>query len=210
MAFPGNGTADGRSRAGGRCGLHAPGVRGRPDVQFNVMPLSVDKPGTPLHRYSGFTASVYQCHPESHGRVRITSADPSVAPRIEPRYFEREIDRRTIVEGVKMLREIHEQPAFRALWDEEVVPGAAFETDEQIWNAVRIMGGTVFHPVGTCRMGSDSTAVLDPQLRVRGIDNLRVIDASVMPKIVSANTNAATLMVAEKGSAMVLGREGRA
>lgn len=191
---------------GGACTPLAFG--GRPDVQFNVMPLSVDKPGTPLHRYSGFTASVYQCHPESRGRVRITSADPSVGPRIEPRYFEREIDRRTMVEGVKMLREIHEQPAFRTLWDEEVVPGAAFETDEQIWDAVRSMGGTVFHPVGTCRMGSDSTSVLDPQLRVRGIDNLRVIDASVMPKIVSANTNAATLMVAEKGAAMVLGREG--
>lgn len=177
---------------------------GRPDVQFNVMPLSVDKPGTPLHRYSGFTASVYQCHPESRGRVQITSADPSVSPRIEPRYFERQIDRRTIVAGVKMLREIQEQAAFRQLWDDEVVPGAAVETDEQIWNAVRSMGGTVFHPVGTCRMGSDSASVLDPQLRVRGVDNLRVIDASVMPKIVSANTNAATMMVAEKGADLVL------
>lgn len=177
---------------------------GRPDVQFNVMPLSVDKPGTPLHRYSGFTASVYQCHPESRGSIRITSADPTAAPRIEPRYFDRQIDRRTIIAGVKMLREIHQQPAFKALWTTEVVPGEGVQSDAQIWDAVRSMGGTVFHPVGTCRMGSDSMAVLDPQLRVRGIDNLRVIDASVMPKIVSANSNAATLMVAEKGAAMVL------
>lgn len=178
---------------------------GRPDVQFNVMPLSVDKPGTPLHRYSGFTASVYQCHPESRGRVSITSTDPAAAPRIEPRYFERSIDRQTIVAGVRMLRDIHRQPAFRQMWSEEVVPGSGVETDEEIWNAVRSMGGTVFHPVGTCRMGADSAAVLDPQLRVRGVENLRVIDASVMPRIVSANSNAATLMVAEKGAAMLIG-----
>jgi choline dehydrogenase len=178
---------------------------GRPDVQFNVMPLSVDKPGTPLHRYSGFTASVYQCHPESRGRVSLTSADPAAAPRIEPRYFERQIDRKTIIAGVRMLRDIHRQPAFRDMWTDEVVPGTAVETDAEIWDAVRTMGGTVFHPVGTCRMGADSTAVLDPQLRVRGVENLRVIDASVMPRIVSANSNAATLMVAEKGAAMLTG-----
>ncbi|MBD8065977.1 GMC family oxidoreductase N-terminal domain-containing protein [Devosia sp. PTR5] len=191
---------------GAACTPYAHG--GRPDVQFNVMPLSVDKPGTPLHRYSGFTASVYQCHPESRGRVSVTSADPAASPRIEPRYFERRIDRQTIVAGVKMLRDIHEQPAFKALWSEEVVPGSAVRSDEQIWDAVRSMGGTVFHPVGTCRMGTDSASVLDPQLRVRGVDGLRVIDASVMPRIVSANSNAATLMVAEKGASLVLGRDG--
>ncbi len=176
---------------------------GRPDVQFNVMPLSVDKPGTPLHRYSGFTASVWQCHPESRGSVHVGSADPFAAPRIAPRYFERDIDRKTIVEGVRILREINQQPAFRGLWDEEVVPGRAFSSQEEIWDAVRSMGGTVFHAVGTCRMGADSASVVDPELRVRGVEGLRVIDASVMPKITSANTNAATLMIGEKGAATI-------
>ena len=176
---------------------------GRPDVQFNVMPLSVDKPGTPLHRYSGFTASVWQCHPESRGHVHVANADPFAAPRVAPRYFERDIDRRTIVEGVRMLREINRQPAFRGLWDEEIVPGAAAASDDALWDAIRSMGGTVFHAVGTCRMGADDASVVDPQLRVRGIDGLRVIDASVMPKITSANTNAATLMIGEKGAAMI-------
>ena len=176
---------------------------GRPDVQFNVMPLSVDKPGTPLHRYSGFTTSVWQCHPESRGSVHIDSADPFASPRVAPRYFERTIDRKTIIEGVEILREINRQPSFRELWDEEVVPGHTVSTPEEIWNAVRSMGSTVFHAVGTCRMGADSDSVLDPQLRVRGVDRLRVIDASVMPRITSANTNAATLMIGEKGAAMI-------
>ena len=187
---------------GAACTSHA--IGGRPDVQFNVMPLSVDKPGTPLHGYSGFTASVWQCHPESRGQIRITSADPLVQPEIAPRYFARDIDRKTIVEGVRMLREINEHQPFRALWDEEVVPGPAVSSDAQIWESVRRGGGTVFHPVGTCRMGSDSASVVDPRLRVRGVDGLRVIDASVMPKITSANTNAPTLMIGEKGASMVL------
>lgn len=180
---------------------HAHG--GRPDVQFNVMPLSVDKPGTPLHRYSGFTASVWQCHPESRGHVHLADTDPLAPPRVAPRYFERDIDRKTIVEGVEILRQIAEQPAFRDYWDEEVVPGAAVSSKADIWNAVRSMGGTVFHAVGTCRMGADSASVVDPELRVRGVAALRVIDASVMPKITSANTNAATLMIGEKGAAMI-------
>ncbi|MCS0503665.1 GMC family oxidoreductase [Ancylobacter mangrovi] len=187
---------------GAACTSYA--MNGRPDVQFNVMPLSVDKPGTPLHAYSGFTSSVWQCHPESRGFVRITGDDPLAAPRIAPRYFEREIDRKTIVEGVNMLREINEQSAFRPLWDEEVVPGSAVAGDEALWDAIRHMGGTVFHAVGTCRMGADSGSVVDPRLKVRGVEGLRVIDASVMPKITSANTNAATLMIGEKGASIVL------
>lgn len=176
---------------------------GRPDVQFNVMPLSVDKPGTPLHRYSGFTASVWQCHPESRGSIHVDSTDPFAAPRVSPRYFERDIDRKTIVEGVKIVRQINRQPAFRELWDEEIIPGSSARSDEEIWDAVRSMGGTVFHAVGTCRMGADSASVVDPELKVRGVEGLRVIDASVMPKITSANTNAATLMIGEKGAAMI-------
>ncbi len=179
-------------------------VGGRPDVQFNVMPLSVDKPGDPLHSYSGFTASVWQCHGQSGGRLAIRSTDPFEQPRIEPNYFAEEIDRKTMIAGLKMLREIYRQPSFRDLWDVEVVPGEAVNSDQGLWDFVRSTGGTVFHCVGTCRMGSDEKSVLDPQLRVRGVENLRVIDASVMPRITSANTNASSLMIGEKGAALVL------
>lgn len=177
---------------------------GRPDVQFNVMPLSVDKPGAPLHPYSGFTAAVWQCHPASRGRVRIRSADPLDAPRIESNYLAEESDRRTLVAGVRMLREIYRQRPFRDLWDVEVLPGPAAKTDGELLDFARRHGGTVFHCVGSCRMGSDMHAVVDPQLRVRGVERLRVIDASVMPFVTSANTNAASLMIGEKGAAMIL------
>ena len=190
---------------GGACTRYA--ENGRPDVQFNVMPLSVDRPGAPLHSYSGFTASVWQCHPKSRGNVRIKSIDPFEQPHIDPNYFGEEADRKVIVEGVKILRKIYSQPSYRDLWDTEVIPGEDVQTDEQIWDYVRHNGGTVFHCVGTCRMGSDAGAVVDPDLRVRGVENLRVIDASVMPQITSANTNAPTLMIAEKGAASILGRE---
>lgn len=187
---------------GGACTRYA--TPGRPDIQFNVMPLSVDKPGTPLHRFSGFTASFWQCHPTSRGAVHIQSPDPAEQPRIAPNYLSTEHDRNVMVDGVKLLRNIHAQPVFRPLWDHETVIGEDRQSDAEILDAVRNMGGTVFHPVGTCRMGTDAGAVLDPQLRVRGVDGLRVIDASVMPKITSANTNAATLMVGAKGAAMIL------
>ena len=190
---------------GGACTRYA--ENGRPDVQFNVMPLSVDRPGAPLHSYSGFTASVWQCHPKSRGNVRIKSIDPFEQPHIDPNYFGEDADRKVIVEGVKILRKIYSQPSYRDLWDTEVIPGEDVQTDEQIWDYVRHNGGTVFHCVGTCRMGSDAGAVVDPDLRVRGVENLRVIDASVMPQITSANTNAPTLMIAEKGAASTLGQE---
>ncbi len=176
----------------------------RPDVQFLVMPVSVDKPGDPLHHYSGFTAAAWQCHPASRGTLKIQSADPFVQPYIDPRYFAEEIDRKVIVEGVKMLREIYNQNAFRNLWEKEMSPGSEARTDNEIWDEVRKGGGTVFHCVGTCRMGTDDEAVVDPELKVRGVENLRVIDASVMPTITSANTNAASLMIGMKGSSLVL------
>jgi choline dehydrogenase len=177
---------------------------GRPDVQFNVMPLSVDKPGDPLHAYSGFTASAWQCHGQSRGHLAIRSTDPFEQPRIEPNYFAEDIDRKTLVGGLKILREIFRQRSFRDLWDVEVVPGEAVNTDAGLWDFARTTGGTVFHCVGTCRMGSDGASVLDPQLRVRGVDGLRVIDASVMPQITSANTNATSLMIGERGAALVM------
>ncbi len=177
---------------------------GRPDVQFNVMPLSVDKPGEPLHRYSGFTAAVWQCHPESRGRVDIASADPAADPVITPNYLSTPRDCATLVEGMKLLRRIYRQPAFRDLWEEEIVPGPAAQSDAELLDAARQGGGTVYHASCTCRMGSDSGAVVDPALRVRGVDGLRVADASVMPLITSANTNAPTLMIAQKAAAMIL------
>ncbi len=176
----------------------------QPDIQFNVMPLSVDKPGTPLHHYSGFTSSFWQCHPHSRGHITIRSADAHVAPVITPNYLESEIDRKTMVEGFKINRQILKQPAFKDLWNTEVLPGKLCSTDNQIGQQIARHGGTVFHMVGSCRMGNDKLSVVDPQLRVRGVQGLRVIDASVMPTITSANTNAATLMIAEKGAQHVL------
>ncbi len=191
---------------GAACTKFATG--GRPDVQLNVMPLSVDKPGTPLHRYSGFTASVYQCHPRSRGTLAITSADPREAPRITPNYLAEPHDQRTLVEGLKMVREIHAQPGFRELWAAEMLPGPSASNDAGLLDFARHHGGTTFHPVGTCRMGVDAAAVVDPALRVRGVERLRVIDASVMPTVTSANTNAPSLMIGEKGAAHVLAAGG--
>ena len=171
----------------------------RADIQFNVMPLSVDKPGDPLHRYSGFSASACQCRPDSRGSVMLRSTDPFDQPCIAPRYFSQPHDRKVIVAGLEMLRDVYRQSAFRDLWDIETLPGA---TD--LWEFARNRGGTVFHPTGTCRMGSDAQSVVDPQLCVRGVTGLRVIDASVMPSITSANTNAATYLIAEKGAELVL------
>ena len=179
---------------------------GRADIQFNVMPLSVDKPGDPLHTYSGFSASACQCRPDSHGRLAIQSTDPFEQARIEPGYFTEPHDRKVIVAGLEMLREIYRQPAFRELWEAETMPGDAAALEQ----FALTRGGTVFHPVGTCRMGSDARAVVDPSLRVRGTERLRVIDASVMPTLISANTNAATFMIAEKGAALLLDNAGRA
>jgi choline dehydrogenase len=202
--FAGSGplTAGAGQVGGAACTEYA--VGGRPDVQFNVMPLSVDKPGDPLHRYSGFTASVWQCHGQSRGHLAIRSTDPFDQPRIEPNYFAEEIDRKTIVAGLQILRDIYRQKSFRDLWDIEMVPGEAVDRPAGLWDFARTTGGTVFHCVGTCRMGSDGMSVLDPQLRVRGVERLRVIDASVMPLITSANTNASSLMIGERGAALVM------
>jgi choline dehydrogenase len=183
------------------CTEHAKG--GRPDVQLLVMPLSVDKPGEPLHRYSGFTTATWQCVPESRGKLTIRSTDPLAAPRIETRYLSQEADRKALVAGLRIARDIYEQEPFRKLWDTEAVPGAERASDAGLLDYAQRTGGTVFHASGTCRMGVDESAVVDPELRVRGIERLRVIDASVMPNVTSANTNAAALMIGEKGAALL-------
>ncbi|MEJ8859613.1 GMC family oxidoreductase N-terminal domain-containing protein [Variovorax robiniae] len=178
----------------------------RADVLFNVMPLSVDKPGDPLHRFSGFSASAAQCRPESRGTVEIRSADPQQPPRIVSNYLTAPHDIRVLVEGLKMLRDIYRQRAFRDLiTDDEYLPGRDAQDDAALADFARRKGGTVFHPVGTCRMGEDTGAVVDSQLRVRGVKRIRVIDASVMPTMVSANTNAAAILIGERGAAHVLG-----
>lgn len=186
---------------GAMCTKHAEG--GRPDLQLFVMPLSVDKPGKPLHRYSGFTTSFWQCHPESRGSIHITSTDPFADPRIRTNYLSAEKDQKVIVEGIRLVRALYNRPEFRHRWRREVIPGAEHQSDAEVLAAVRQMAGTVYHLVGTCRMGSDARAVVDPTLQVNGVERLRVVDASVMPKITSANTNAPTFMIAEKAAAMI-------
>jgi len=172
---------------------------GLSDIQFNVMPLSVDKPGMPLHDFPGFTVSVCQCRPASRGSVRIQSADPAQSPTIVTNYLKESLDVRTLVEGLEMCRDIYRQKSFANCWVEEKLPGAM-----DLEAFARGYGSTVFHPTSTCRMGSDEQAVVDPDLRVRGVQNLRVIDASVMPRVVSANTNAATIMIGERGAQKML------
>jgi choline dehydrogenase len=182
---------------------HAEG--GRPDILFNVMPLSVDKPGDPLHRWSGFSASAAQCRPHSKGTVSLRSADPLAPPRIVSNYLTEAHDVRVLVSGLRILRDIYRQPAFRELvTEDEYLPGNAAKSDADLEQFAREKGGTVFHPTSTCRMGSDANAVVDARLRVQGVERLRVIDASVMPTIVSTNTNAAAVMIGEKGAALVL------
>ena len=187
---------------GATCTKYATGDR--PDLQLFVMPLSVDKPGTPLHRYPGFTTSFWQCHPESRGHIRIQSPDPFADPLIQPNYLSTQKDCDVMIEGMKIVRGIYNSPDFRDRWKNEIIPGAQHQSDAEILAAIRQGCGTVYHLCGTCRMGSDVDAVVDPQLRVNGVERLRVIDASVMPKITSANINAPTYMIAEKGSAMII------
>ncbi len=178
---------------------------GRPDLLLNVMPLSVDKPGDPLHSFSGFSASAAQCRPLSRGTVRIAVADPLQAPRIVSNYLTDPHDAKVLVSGLKMLRDIYRQPSFRDLiTDDEYLPGKAAQDDAALEAFARTKGGTVFHPCGTCRMGGDEASVVDARLRVRGVARLRVIDASVMPTMVSTNTNAASIMIGEKGAALLL------
>jgi choline dehydrogenase len=175
-----------------------------PDIQIHFLPFSTDKMGEKLHSFSGFSASVCQLRPESRGSLRIRSADPAVPPEIRINYLATETDRVANVEGLKILRKILQAPALRPYVSEEVEPGAKVATDEALLSYCRQRGSTIYHPTSTCRMGSDSLAVVDQRLRVRGIEGLRVVDGSIMPDLVSGNTNAAIIMIAEKASEMIL------
>jgi choline dehydrogenase len=175
-----------------------------PDIQIHFLPFSTDKMGERLHSFSGFSASVCQLRPESRGSLRIRSADPTAAPEIRINYLSTEVDRIANVEGLKVLRRILQAPALRPYVMQEVDPGAKVSTDEELLNYCRARGSTIYHPTSTCRMGSDPLAVVDQSLRVRGLEGLRVVDGSIMPDLVSGNTNAAIIMIAEKASDMIL------
>jgi choline dehydrogenase len=175
-----------------------------PDIQIHFLPFSTDKMGEKLHLFSGFSASVCQLRPESRGSLRIKSADPAAPPEIRINYLSTEVDRTTNVEGLKMLRRILQAPALRPYVVDEVDPGIKVTTDEELLNYCRQRGSTIYHPTSTCRMGADPLAVVDQRLRVRGLERLRVVDASIMPDLVSGNTNAAIIMIAEKASDMIL------
>ena len=175
-----------------------------PDIQFFFAPLSTGNPGEGLHAYAGVTVAIGQLRPESRGDVMIQSRDPSVHPRIRPNYLSEEIDRETTIAGLKLSRVIADKPAFAQYVKREVDPGPDYTSDEELLAFARARGGTIYHPSGTCRMGGDDRAVVDPRLRVRGIQGLRVTDCSIMPKIVSGNINAAAIMIGEKAAAMIL------
>lgn len=171
-----------------------------PNLAYHIQPLSLERFGDPLDPFPAFTASVCNLRPESRGRVGIASADPDEAPSIRPNYLAAAEDRRVAVQSIRVTRRIVGQPALAPYRPEEWRPGAQFATDAELEEAVAGLASTIFHPVGTAAMGT----VVDAELRVKDLDALRVIDASVMPRIVSGNTNAPTMMIAEKGAQMVL------
>src|SRR5262249_41496810 len=149
-------------------------------------------------------ASVCQLRPESRGFVRIKSPDPREPPAIQPRYLSSQFDRDTVVAGLKLLRRIMSQPAMRRYIAEERAPDPRCTSDAELLASARAPGSAVFHPTSTCRTGSDSTAVVDERLRVHGVERLRVVDGSIMPTVVSGNTNAAIVMIGEKGADLIL------
>jgi choline dehydrogenase len=175
-----------------------------PDVQAHFINFSTTKMGDKLHPFSGFTASICQLRPESRGHVRIKSADPLARPAIQLNYLTAETDRRTMVEGLKLLRRVMAAPALRPYIESEYEPGPGCVSDADLLRHIRERASTIYHPTCTCRMGEDSMAVVDARLRVRGVPRLRVIDGSVMPSVVSGNTNAAIIMIGEKGAEMIL------
>jgi choline dehydrogenase len=175
-----------------------------PDIQIHFIPFSTDKMGEKLHPFSGFTATVCQLRPESRGSLKIRSADPSAPPEIRINYLATETDRAAFIDGIRILRNILAAPAMKPYTVNEVHPGSDKTSDDDLLDFCRKTGSTVYHPTSTCRMGNDPLAVVDQRLRVRGIEGLRVVDASVMPDLMSGNTNAPTIMIAEKASDMIL------
>lgn len=179
------------------------GESATPDIQFHIATLSADMAGAKPHPFSGFTLSVCQLRPSSRGRVRLGSADPLAPPLMFANYLDTDLDRRCTVAGIAFARKLANTAPLRGYVTEEVMPGPAAATDADLLEFARDKGATIFHPSGTCRMGVDAEAVVDPRLRVRGLDRLWVVDCSIMPTLVSGNTNLPAIMVAEKASDMI-------
>jgi choline dehydrogenase-like flavoprotein len=177
-----------------------------PNLQFHIQPLSLDKFGDPLHDFPAFTASVCNLRPASRGSVHAVSPDPAAAPSISPNYLAEDEDRRVAADALKLVRRIVAAPALARYRPQEFRPGAHLVSDADLARAAGDVASTIFHPVGTAKMGlpEDPMAVLDARLRVRGVAGLRVADASAMPRITSGNTNSPTMMIAEKAAAMML------
>jgi choline dehydrogenase len=175
------------------------------NLEYHVQPLSLDKFGDPLHRFPAFTASVCNLRPTSRGSVQIASRDPAEAPRISPGYLGTSEDRKVAADALRLTRHIVSMPALAPYRPKEYLPGPKYQTDDELAIAAGLVGTTIFHPVGTCKMGrvEDSDTVVDQRLRVLGVSGLRVVDASIMPTITSGNTNAPTVMIAEKGAEMI-------
>ncbi len=176
----------------------------RPDIQYHFQPLSADSPGEGLHPFSAITASVCQLRPESRGSVMADSPDANAHPKIIANYLSTDLDCKTAIEAVRFTRSIMATTAMKDHIAEELLPDSAATTDEQLLEQARNIANTIYHPTSTCRMGADLRAVVDPQLRVNGVENLRVVDASIMPEIVSGNTNAPTIMIAERAADLIL------
>ena len=176
-----------------------------PNLQYHVQPLSLDKFGEPLHAFPAFTASVCNLRPTSRGHVHIASADSYAAPKIVPNYLSTEPDRKVAADALRLTRAIAAAPALKKFAPQEYKPGVQFQSEEELAQAASQIGTTIFHPVGTCRMGvaGDASSVVDSQLRVLGVGGLRVVDASIMPYITSGNTNSPTVMIAEKAAQMI-------
>ena len=182
--------------------------RERANIQYHIQPLSLDRFGEPLHDFPAFTASVANVQPTSRGHIRLKSADPADAPAIQPNYLSTDEDRRVAAESMRVTRQIVLQPAMKPYQPKEYLPGAVARSDDEasLVKAAGDIGTTIFHPVGTAKMGlpNDPLAVVDERLRVFGLERLRVVDASVMPTITSGNTNSPTMMIAEKGAGLIL------
>jgi choline dehydrogenase len=175
-----------------------------PDLQFHFAALSAEMAGAKTHPWSGCTFSVCQLRPTSRGTVMIKSPDPFAPPAMQPNYLSTEFDRRSVVEGVKMARRLARTRALSELIGDEYRPGDGAKSEDEMLEFVRSYGATIFHPVGTCKMGADPLAVVDTRLRVHGVAGLRVVDAAIMPALVSGNTAAPVVMIAEKAADMIL------
>jgi choline dehydrogenase len=175
-----------------------------PDIQFHVATLSADMAGGKVHDFSGFTLSVCQLRPQSTGSITLKSADPFAPPKINANYLAAETDRRCTTAAIAFARKLAATQPLRDYIAEEILPGPRYVTDADLLGFAREHGATIFHPAGTCRMGMDDDAVVDPRLHLRGIDGLWVADCSIMPTLTSGNTNVPAIMIGEKASDMIL------